>query len=236
MSLQRPTVRTTPALHDFVASLRRALPGVDQKGFAVLYAQYMCETGGRHCYGFNLGNVRPLAGEPYHALKGVWEGVSAAYAAQLVAAGRATYDTSAAHQKAVAPKTAVVFGDDQPEARFRCYDSLDEGMSAWVTKLRSRFPRCWAGVERGDVVAFANGLKSHGYMTASAEAYIAVMRPHYAAALKAPIALEAVEPSENTIGSVAHGTHVVDWALAQRDADAFGVEVGTYGLMLEEVE
>ena len=228
MSLLRPTVRTTPSLPDFIAALRRALPEVDQKGFAVLFAQYMTETGGRHCYGFNLGNVRPLDGEPYHLLKGVWEGVSAAEAAGLVANGEAVYDANGAHQRAVAPKTAVVFVADHPASRFRCYDTLDEGMTAWVTKLRTRFPRCWPGVERGDVAVFANGLKSHGYMTASAQSYIDAMSPHFAAAIKAPLKPEGVEPNEFTFAPI-HGKHIVEWALEQRAIDT---EEAMYGFLL----
>lgn len=234
MSLQRPTVRTVLTDAQFIAALMRAWPEATKRSAALILAQHRCETGTKHCYGFNFANVRPLPGEPFHNLKGVWEGVSAAEAAKLVAEGRAKYDTNVGHQKAVAPKTAVVFNEGEPESRFRAYDTAEEGMSALLTKLRGRFAKSWPFVVAGDVPGFAGALKSQGYFTASAAAYTALMNQFFIPAMQSPDPLIPVESNENTIASVAHGTHVVDWALAQRDADAFGTEVGEYGFMAEE--
>jgi hypothetical protein len=234
MTLFRPTVRTVLSDAEFIAVLMRAWPEATKRSAALILAQHRCETGAKDCYGYNFANVRPLRAEPYHCLRGVWEGVTAAEAAKLVASGRAKYDTNVGHQKAVAPKTAVVFNEGELESRFRAYDTAEEGMSALLTKLRGRFAKSWPFVVAGDVPGFASALKSQGYFTASAAAYTALMNVFFIPAMKSPDPLIPVDPNENTIASVAHGSHVVDWALAMRDENAFGIEVGEYGFMKEE--
>lgn len=63
------------------------LPSVRAVG--VLWAQYMVETGGRACWGWNVGNVKapPGSGHRYHCLDNVWEGVSLEAARKLLASG-----------------------------------------------------------------------------------------------------------------------------------------------------
>lgn len=231
--LHRPAVRTSLADAEFIAVLMHVWPEATKRSAALILAQYLCETGRKHCYGFNFANVRPLAGEPYHTLKGVWEGVSAAEAKRLVDLGEAVYDTNVAHQKAVAPATAIVFTESHVAARFRTYDSAEQGMSALLEKLRVRFARAWPFVLAGDVPGFAAALKAQRYMTATAEAYTALMNQFFIPAMRTPDPLLPVEPNENTIGGVAHGKFIVDWNNAQRDADAFGIEPAEYGFMAE---
>ena len=216
---QRDPVRTTPTLEAYVGAVARAWPAVEpsapcsREACAVLWAQYMIETGGRACWNWNIGNAKASdLGRPWHALRGVWEGVSAAEAARLVAAGEAVYDGNAAHQRAVAPRTAVVFEPPHPATRFRAFDSLDEAMGEHLSLLRRRFARGWPGVLAGDVVAFARGLRAQGYFTASAEAYAAGMRAPFAAALAS--GAYDVRP-EIDMGGPVHGSHVVDAALGR---------------------
>ena len=219
---QRDPVRTTPTLEAYVGAVVRAWTDgapCSSEACAVLWAQYMIETGGKACWNWNVGNVKASdLGRPWHALRGVWEGVSAAEASRLVAAGEAVYDANAAHQRAVAPRTAVVFEPPHPATRFRAFDSLDEAMGEHLALLRRRFAKGWPGVLAGDVVAFARGLRAHGYFTASAEAYAAGMRAPFAAALASSAFEMATDPRpEPDMGGPVHGTHVVDAALAERD-------------------
>jgi len=217
---QREPVRTTPTLEAYVGAVVRAWPEGEPcsaGACAVLWAQYMIETGGRACWGWNIGNVKASdISRPWHALRGVWEGVSAAEASRLVAAGEAVYDASTAHQRAVAPRVAVVFEPPHPATRFRSFDSLDEAMGEHLALLRRRFARGWPGVLAGDVVAFARGLRAQGYFTASAEAYAAGMRAPFAAAMASDAFDIASDPRpEPDMGGPVHGSHVVDAALGR---------------------
>lgn len=222
---RRDPVRTTPALEAYVGAVVRAWPAAEpdapcsREACAVLWAQYMIETGGRSCWNWNVGNVKASdLSRPWHALRGVWEGVSAVEASRLVAAGEAVLDGNAAHQRAVAPRTAVVFEPPHHATRFRSFDSLDEAMGEHLALLRRRFARGWPGVLAGDVVAFARGLRAQGYFTASAEAYAAGMRAPFAAAMASGAFEMATDPRpEPDMGGPVHGTHVVDAALAGRD-------------------
>jgi len=223
---QRDPVRTTPTLEAYVAAVVRAWTDVEacsREACAVLWAQYMIETGGRSCcFNWNIGNVKASdLSRPWHALRGVWEGLPALEAARLVARGEAVYDANAAHQRAVAPRTAVVFEPPHPATRFRAFDSLDEAMGEHLSLLRRRFSRGWPGVLAGDVVAFAAGLRAQGYFTASAEAYAAGMRAPFAKAMASDaferVRAETTPTEPPDMGGPIHGTHVVDAALAERD-------------------
>lgn len=227
---ERPAIRTTPTMPEFLETLRLVLPDAKQGTFAILWAQYVCETGGRFAFNWNFANHKHFDGDGFdwHALKGVWEGVSAVEAARLVANGEAVYDANGAHQRAVAPKTAVVFNTNHAASRFRAYDSPEHGMREWVTKLQTRFKRAWPPALAGDVASFALALKSHSYMTASAEAYAAVMAGPFRQAMQVKLKPEGVEPNEFTFAPI-HGTHIVDWALEQR---GIAVEEAMYGFLL----
>lgn len=230
-----PAVRTTPTMAEYIRAVFLAWPAVETEpctkaACAVLWAQYMIETGGKSCFGFNLANAKrvPGDGHDYHMLKGVWEGLSASEAGRLVAAGQATYDTSEAHKRAVAPRVAVVFEPPHPATHFRAFPSLDVAMLEHLALLRRRFSRGWPGVLAGDVVAFARGLHAQRYFTASPEAYAAGMRAPFAAAM-ASDAFERVRaettptepPVEPDTGGPVHGTDIVDGAIADRKLGPF---------------
>ena len=81
---------------EYIRAVFLAWPAVETEpctkaACAVLWAQYMIETAGKSCFGFNLANAKrvPGDGHDYHMLKGV-EGLSASEAGRLVAAGQAT--------------------------------------------------------------------------------------------------------------------------------------------------
>jgi hypothetical protein len=226
-----PAVRTAPTLADYVRALVAAWPEdeppVSKGACAVLWAQFVVETGGgpkASCFGWNIGNVKHVAGDghDWHALRGVWEGVAAAEAARMVAAGEAVYDTNEAHKRAVAPLTAIVLDPSHPGARFRRFPSLDVAMVDHVKLLRKRFRLGWPGVLAGDFVRFAEGLKAQRYFTATSAAYVAAGRDPFAAAMASDaydiaIGIANDPRPEPDMGGIVHGKHVVEAALAERE-------------------
>lgn len=177
-----PVKRTAMTMADYVRAVVRNWPasGVPlEKSVAVLWAQYMIETGGSACWNWNIGNVKHVKGDghDYHMLNGVWEGVSPVGAKQLIDSGQAVVDTSTVHAKAVgAGRVSVIFSPPHPATWFRAFKTLDEGMREHLQFLSKRFAKSWPAVLEGDFVSFANLLRSQGYFTASAEAYANGMR------------------------------------------------------------
>lgn len=179
-----PVLRTTPTMADYVRAVVRAWPLVGdgfptEASVAVLWSQYMIETGGRSCFGWNIGNAKHFKGDgfDYHMLRGVWEGVTPVTAGNLIAAGLASRDPSPDHAKAVgAGRVSVLFEPPHPQTWFRAFGSLDEGMREHLQLLRRRFNGAWPSVLAGDFGGFARALKAQGYFTADAGAYAAGMR------------------------------------------------------------
>ncbi|HVG83524.1 MAG TPA: glucosaminidase domain-containing protein [Vicinamibacterales bacterium] len=157
---QVPTIRTVCSTKDYAHAAivawrfiyKGALPTKEQVG--VLYAQWMVETGGKHCWNWNIGNVKVTpaqvdAGIPWFDLPGTWE---------IIGGKR------------------VVLGEGDPGRRFRAYASLDAGMAEHMAFLRNkRYAPSWPKVEAGDPDGFARALKTQGYYTAPADQYAAIM-------------------------------------------------------------
>lgn len=186
---QVPVLRTPISSDDYVRAAVRAgvalgMGILPEPAIGILYAQYAIETGGTNCFNWNIGNVKKVAGDgfDYHCLRGVWEGVSPAEAARLIASGEAIADPSANHARAVgAGRVSVIFNPPHPQTRFRAYPSLDVSMQHHLELLaKKRFASCWPAVMAGNVDAFAAALKAKGYFTADAGAYANGMRPAYA--------------------------------------------------------
>lgn len=189
---QVPVVRTVVTLRDYIRAIIAAWHTVDSgpctKGAcAVLWAQHFIETGGGACWNFNVGNSKHVAGDgfDYMCLNGVWEGVTPAAAAKLLAAGRVILDPSPNHAKAVDPegkgeKVSVIYPPPQPESRFRAFPSLDVAMAEHLKLIVKRFTPAWPWVIAGDYRQFAHALKAgrdmkentgDDYFTANANAY-----------------------------------------------------------------
>lgn len=179
-----PVKRTVITLRDYAAAVIRAWKGVDngpcaKSAVAVLWGQYMIETGGAACWNFNVGNCKKVIGDghDFHELRGVWEGVSPAEAERLIASGSAARDNSADHAKAVGKgRVSVLFQPPHPATRFRAFPDLTSAMQDHLKLLARRFAVAWPAVVLGDIHMFAILLRSKGYFTASAEAYEAGMR------------------------------------------------------------
>lgn len=202
---QVPVVRTVVTLRDYVRAVVAAWPTIStdpcpKEAPAVLWAQYIAETGGAACWGFNIGNVKwtPGCGYDFHCLRGVWEGAWKADAARLIATGEAHADPSTDHAKAVDPKgegkrVSVVFEPPHPATRFRAFPSLDAAMRSHLALLAKRFSVAWPAVLAGDVDKFASALHSRGYFTASPLAYAGNMRRPYLQAMASSAWNDAVE-------------------------------------------
>lgn len=182
-----PAVRTVISIDEYARAVLRSWHVIDdsvpcREAVAVLWAQYMMETGGKACWGWNVGNVKAIPGMPYHELRGVWEGVTPAEAERLISSGQATRDTSAAHQRQVGPhRVSVVFEPPHPATRFVAFASLAQAMEHHLRFLARRYAPAWGSLLAGDVDGFARALRAHGYFTASPEAYAGGMRPAFAA-------------------------------------------------------
>lgn len=174
--------RTTVNFPTYADAVRDAHEGASLEMIAVLWSQYMIETGGKACWNWNIGNVKKVTGDGYdwHHLQGVWEVVTPERAAEFVASGQATYSTNPSHLKSAAPgRKVVVFQPPHPETRFRAYPSLDVAMRKHVEFLKRRYGAGWQSAEKGDVPGFAKALKQRGYYTASEASYAAGMMRHF---------------------------------------------------------
>ena len=214
-----PVKRTAVTMPDYVRAVVRnwfkvgaGIPS--EPSIAVLWAQYMIETGGSACWNYNVGNVKHVKGDGhnYHMLHGVWEGVTQAAANQLIGSGQATLDTNANHIKAVgANRVSVVFQPPHPATWFRAFASLDEAMAEHLVFLSKRFSKAWSAVLEGDFVGFANLLKAARYFTASAEAYAAGMRAPFNA-------LNVSTTYEELVASIHEAQEAVEEEVEEKDA------------------
>lgn len=208
----RPTTRTKFSVQDYARAVRAAAPELSKAAAGVLWAQYALETGrGSACWNCNIGNVKATpaqvaAGTPYFMLPNTWE----------IIAGK-----------------KIVFQPPDPQTWFRHFDTLAEAMAHHVVFLRERrYAPAWPAVLAGDPERFAHELKRLGYYTGSADIYarsLRVLHSEWMGAIDydesdpgttlADVSGDVsgdVEPAPDTPISPIHGTHVVDWAIAQR--------------------
>lgn len=163
----------------------------------VLLAQWSIETGeGARMHCWNVGNVKSVAGDghDYTFLSNVWEGLSPAAAAKVIASGEAVKSTNPSHIAAVGPnKVAVIFQAGHPQTRFRAFPSLEAGVESYVEVLYTRFAKAWPSVIAGDPEGFVHQLVLADYFTANEKAYARELRRRfneYSAKIAAPSAAE----------------------------------------------
>lgn len=191
-----PVERTAFSLTDYARAARIADPTLTREAVGVLWAQYALETGrGSSCWCNNIGNLKVTraqaeAGVPLFMLPGTWE----------IERGR-----------------RVVYEPPHEQTWFRWFASLSEAMSHHLVFLARRYAPAWDAVRAGEATEFAAKLKSRGYYTGDEGIYAASLRHLQREFLGA--VLWGVDPNEVTIASTAHGTSIVDWALARREED-----------------
>jgi hypothetical protein len=198
MSLKE--LKRTPITRDeFAAAIRTAGAGLSKEAAGVIWGQWCLETGrGKACWNFNIANVKVTGrqvaeGVDYVMLPNTWE----------IIGGK-----------------KVVFQPPHPQTWFRAFESLDDAMVHHLLFLQMHYGSAWEFVEAGDPRQFAYALKRRGYFTGDVEQYasgVAWFHREWMAAVDWPEG-EVPEPSE-PMGGIIHGTHVVDWALEQREAE-----------------
>lgn len=218
MTETRKDVVHTPATAlELALAAVRSIAEIPREGFAILWAQYCGETGrGQHCYNFNIGNVKHVAGDgfDYVELHGVWEGMTREGFDRAKAGAFGAYvslDDSEGHRTAVAPRLAVRFDPPHPATWFRAYDSLTHAVDEHARFLEARFPLAWEAVLIGDLGLFVHQLRARGYFTANEISYLTALRPAYDEALgrsdfehaialrKDEIAEEATDPGVRVV-------------------------------------
>lgn len=188
--------RTIVDLESFAAAAVAAWPHVfgstpsSKAAVAVVYAQYIIETGGRECWNFNIGNVKKAPGDGYNwmPLKGVWE---------MIGGKR------------------VELGPGDPGARFRAYDSLAHGMRDHLAFLsRGRYASAWPATLAGDVRAFASELHRKGYFTADPSSYARGMLGPFNAFMRSDAFEHAMSAPLDTSSFVPVECDGVTWLVA----------------------
>jgi hypothetical protein len=176
--------RTTPAARDVVAALLASWAELHSTGARTLAAQFLAETcEGKHCFNWNLGNVKASADEPHMYLQNVWECFSQAAAkAEVQAAGGlariADADEVRAHGWSC-PAATVVYQPPHAMCRFRAYGSLGDGAQLWLQhhqKIAQAKPAFLTALNAGDVAAVAHALKLAAYYTAPEDSYANAMK------------------------------------------------------------
>lgn len=176
-----PTRTTTPAAREVVNMLRASWGELTPDGAHTLTSQFMHETGaGKHCYNWNLGNVKSGTGNPHMYLHGVWEvDTPAAAQAQVDKSGGlahiATADEIKKHGWGLpAGKAIAVFDPPHPQSRFRAYGSLQDGSQRWLAHhqaIAARNPAFLTALNAGDTTAVAHALKQAKYYSGSEPDY-----------------------------------------------------------------
>lgn len=153
-------------------------------GARTLTAQVMTETGGTHCYNWNVGNVKSGANDPHMYLRNVWEVDTPEKAATQVAgagglARIATDDEITKHGWARKEgKTIVVYNPPHAQCRFRAYTSLQDGAQRWLGKhqtIAGQNADYVANLNAGSITAVARALTQARYFTQDEAIYAAGM-------------------------------------------------------------
>ena len=181
---EAPRTRTDPGTRALIAALEKAWPELTEVGARMLVAQHRFETGGGSaCWNWNLGNMKATVDQPHVYLAGPWEVVSERAAVELARHGnglaRIASDDEIASKGWSCPKGSkvVVFDPPHEASRFAAYQSLADGVSAWVsyyrTRVVTRTPDILGSLNSGDAAAVAHDLKQAGYYTGAEADYAA---------------------------------------------------------------
>lgn len=193
--------RTSFSTQDYADAVNAADPSLTREQAGVLWAQYAIETGkGKFCWNCNIGNVKVTAGQvqagtDYFMLKGTWEIING---------------------------KRQVFDPPHIQTWFRHFHSLTDAMSHHLSFLRRRFSKAWDSVLSGEPGEFAHRLKELKYYTGSESVYASSMGYFHAEWMRVVDYAGVIElDTVGTLpmGGIIHGTHIVDWALEQRELE-----------------
>ena len=176
--LEVPFTATPLTAAEFLGALRKVLPELPIGSLCVLMAQSALETGRwKRCFNYNLAGIKSNTSVP-HTYTKTREVLARSAAERYLRESKPETPVVLVEDKG--PKLVLSFAPKHPVCRFRAYDSLDEGMAAYVGLLRKRFAGAWPAVENGDPTLFAKRLSELGYYTAPVEQYAASIRSLHA--------------------------------------------------------
>jgi hypothetical protein len=175
-----PTQNTRWTAQQLLPLLRQAWPDLNEEGARVLTAQAMHETNAsKNCYNWNLGNVKASSANVEHMyLRGVWERLSEALAQQLAGSANvhiaSDEEKRAHHWTCRSNQEIVVFDPPHPAARFRAWDSLQDGVAGWIRfyqRLANNNPTLLTALNNGDIPTVAQALADAHYYTGDERDY-----------------------------------------------------------------
>lgn len=193
--------RTSFSTQDYADAVYAADPSLTREQAGVLWAQYAIETGrGKACWNSNIGNVKVTpaqvaAGVDYFMLQGTWEIING---------------------------KRQVFEPPHVQTWFRHFQSLADAMVHHLSFLQRRYAKAWQSVLSGDPEVFAHRLKELGYYTGPESVYASSMKYFHAEWMRVVDYAGVIElDTVGTLpmGGIIHGTHIVDWALEQRELE-----------------
>jgi hypothetical protein len=193
-----PLVRTAFSTQELLEAVEAVEPSMSREAAGLVWSQWALETGrGKACACYNIANLKVTiaqanAGVPFTMLPNTWERING---------------------------KKVIFQPPDPQTWFRAFSNLREGVEHHVAFLKRRLSKAWDALLAGNPTRFAAELKAKGYYTEDLDIYTRGIRSLHAEWMRTTIVpLFAPEPSE-PMGGIIHGTHVVDWALEQREAE-----------------
>lgn len=146
---------TPISTQEYLTSCRNAFQKVfdsepTNETIALLWAHWALETGrGKNCFNYNLGNVKCFdPSQPYHMLRNIWE---------------------------IENGQKVFYQPPHKQTWFRAYQTLDEGMEAYLKLIYHRFNRSVPALLNGNAGDFATSLKVQHYFTGNLGDYISAL-------------------------------------------------------------
>lgn len=190
MPIRIPATKTPVSTTDLILSLWSAwtkffgAPPVNRESIWILTAQTGLETGWmRHCYNWNLGNVKSREGDGYdYQFYACNEILSLVQAQKYVTKDPHTAKITTVRSDG---KAIIWFYPDNPGCRFRAHQNLQEGALDHLRLLVRRFEKAWPEVIEGDIRGYSHALRLQGYYTADEASYTKTLEGCFKIASKA---------------------------------------------------
>jgi hypothetical protein len=176
----KESIITPHTTNEMGLAFLRVVRTLKRQSLRLLLAHWAGETGwGKGMHNENPGNKKSSGKAGDWTFFGCDENLTLARAEKLKAGAlgnlvsiRKTWVDSGGVQWA-----NVWFDAPHPYSRFESFDSLDAGVSDYVSMMKRRFPKSWQVVLAGGTPeAFSSTLRSEGYYTASVTAYTRLMK------------------------------------------------------------
>jgi hypothetical protein len=144
----------------------------------LIYAQHKIECGNNATHNFNICNIKlpSNAGDndKYYMLPGTWE---------------------------ILHGVKKIFNPPDRATWFVAYDTLNDGMSYYLSFLQRHYKSAFSSIIAGDPAAFVHSLKSNRYFTAPEDSYLRGVLAYYSPFMKTNV-YEQVLAGENNIPDI----------------------------------